>query len=71
MNEYDKARVESVVDRIVAAKGAVVRAEIDAGACGTPRDYRVARELRQEYERIYEHGITTLVMMLESAGRAR
>ncbi len=36
----DRDRFESALDRVIAAHGRKVCAEIDAGACRTPRDFQ-------------------------------
>lgn len=42
------------LDELLRAHDAMIRAEVDAAACDTERDYRNAREKRDKFETLKE-----------------
>jgi len=58
--EEARDAVERLIDELLAAKSKAVCASIDAGACGTPCDYRAAREAEENFQTVRERVVEQL-----------
>ena len=55
-----REKIEVMLYELTAAKAKVVRAEIDAGACGTRRDYNKLETATQAYDETFNRILDAL-----------